>query len=158
MLLNCSIFLGDPCRGDVYLTRGVDGVERSALTVVTDYDGVVATVALCSPDVEFGSSSDVVLPAGESFGYALLLQSDIYGYVWDDQLSAKVGTVPLNVYSVFDGLRRGECDAVDVAGPPIVRKSDPRWKFKRDELERLNVLKESCTNYLVGRHSVKVEV
>lgn len=66
--------------GGIYRTRAVDPGIPSALVLVTDVDDTTRSVAvtLLSPDIELGSSVDLLV-AGDDIGraYDVLVQSDI---------------------------------------------------------------------------------
>lgn len=129
--------------GGIYRAAAMDRDTAAALVLVTDFDETTqsVTVTLLSPDVEFGSSADLVL-SGEEIGrmYDLLAESDIFGYMWVVQLDRRIGRVDAQVLEALSALR--EEDVVDrpVAGPPVVDRSDPRWNFKLQELKRLQQL------------------
>lgn len=128
--------------GGIYRACPVDPRQPSALVLVTAVlDGDVA-VTLLSPDLEFGTSRDLVLsPADSGLAYGLLAQSDIYAYLPPDQLDRRLATVDGAVLDVLTALR--DDDAIDrpVAGPPVADRTDPRWAFKVAELARLHALR-----------------
>lgn len=138
--------------GGIYRAVAMDRDTPAALVLLTDFDDTTqsVTVTLLSPDVEFGSSVDLVL-SGEEIGrsYDLLAESDIFGYMWVVQLDRRIGRVDAQVLEALSALR--EDDAVDrpVAGHPVVDRSDPRWKFKLQELKRLQSLTADCTCELI---------
>lgn len=128
------------------------GHDTAALVLVTglDNEAECLAVTLLSPDIEFGSSTDLLL-LGEETGrpYHLLAESDVFGYVRTTQLDRLIGRVGSQVLEALSALRTG--DAVDhpVGGPPVVDRSDPRWGFKLQELERLQGLTADCTRELI---------
>ncbi|MFV8053898.1 hypothetical protein [Mycobacterium sp. 48b] len=138
--------------GVIYRALAMDRDTPAALVLVTDFDETTQSlgVTLLSPDVEFGSSTDLVL-SGEEIGrtYDLLAESDIFGYVWVVQLDRRIGRVGAEVLEALAALR--EDDAVDrpVAGPPVVDRSDPRWNFKLQELKRLQSVTADCTREMI---------
>ncbi|MFN3008427.1 hypothetical protein ACK12G_34665 [Mycolicibacterium wolinskyi] len=138
--------------GGIYRAVAMDRDTPAALVLVTDFDETTqsVTVTLLSPDIEFGSSADLVL-SGEEIGrtYDLLAESDIFGYMWVVQLDRRIGRVDAQVLEELSALR--EEDAVDrpVAGPPVLGRSDPRWNFKLQELKRLQRLTTDCTRELI---------
>lgn len=138
--------------GGIYRAVAMDRDTPTALVLVTDFDETTqsVTVTLLSPDVEFGSSADLLL-SGEEIGrtYDLLAEADIFGYMWVVQLDRRIGRVDAQVLEALSALR--EEDVVDrsVAGPPVLDRSDPRWKFKLQELTRLHSLTADCTRELI---------
>jgi hypothetical protein len=138
--------------GGIYRAVAMDRDTPAALVLVTDFDETTqsATVTLLSPDVEFGSSADLVL-SGEEIGrtYDLLAESDIFGYMWVVQLDRRVGRVNAQVLEALSALREEDVVGRPVAGPPVLDKSDPRWNFKLLELKRLQRLTTDCTRELI---------
>jgi hypothetical protein len=138
--------------GGIYRAVAMDHDTPSALVLVTDFEEATQslTVTLLSPDVELGTSTDLVL-AGDDIGraYDLLAESDIFGYVWVVQLDRRVGQVDARVLEAVSALRQEEAIDRPVAGPPVVGHSDPRWGFKLQELKRLQALTADCTRELI---------
>ncbi len=138
--------------GGIYRTVAMDRDTPAALVLLTDFDETTQSVGvtLLSPDVEFGSSTDLVL-SGEEIGrtYDLLAESDIFGYLWVVQLDRRIGRVGAEVLEALAALREDEAVDRPVAGPPVVDHSDPRWNFKLQELKRLQSLTADCTRELI---------
>ncbi|TXI65323.1 hypothetical protein [Mycolicibacterium mageritense] len=137
--------------GGIYRAVAVDQ-DTAALVLVTALDDATESLAvtLLSPDVEFGSSADLLLLSEETGRpYHLLAESDVFGYVRTTQLDRLIGRVDAQVLEALSALRTG--DAVDhpVGGPPVGGRSDPRWGFKLQELERLQGLTADCTRELI---------
>lgn len=143
--------------GGIYRVVAMDRDTRSALVLVTDVDEATqsATVTLLTPDFEFGTSTDLTLSSEElGRAYALLAESDIFGYVWCVQLDRRITSVSADVLDALAALRAD--DAVDrpAAGPPVSGRNDPRWDFKLQELQRLQALSSACTSELIDGESV----
>ncbi|KQY21199.1 hypothetical protein ASD16_17870 [Cellulomonas sp. Root485] len=137
--------------GGIYRAVAMDRDTPAALVLVTDFDEATQslTVNLLSPDVEFGSSMDVLLSGGEiGRAYDLLAESDIFGYAWVVQLDRRLGGVDAQVLDALAALRDDEAVDRPVAGPPVVGRTDPRWSFKLEELKRLESLTADCTREL----------
>lgn len=138
--------------GGIYRAVAMDRNTPSALVLVTDVDPSTqsVTATLLSPDLEFGTSTDLVL-TGDEIGraYDLLAESDIFGYAWFVQLDRRIGRVDADLLQALSALR--DEDAVDrpVAGPPVIERTDPRWSFKVQELKRLQTLTADCTRDLI---------
>lgn len=128
------------------------GGDTAALVLVTDIDQETESLAvtLLSPDIEFGSSTDLLL-LGEETGrsYHLLAESDVFGYVRSPQLDRLIGRVDAQVLKAITALRTGDAVNHPVGGPPVVDRSDPRWGFKLQELERLQSLTADCARELI---------
>lgn len=138
--------------GGIYRAVAMDRDTPAALVLVTDFDETTqsVTVTLLSPDVEFGSSADLVL-SGTEIGrtYDLLAESDIFGYMWVVQLDRRIGRVDAEVLEALSALREEDVVGRPVAGPPVLGRSDPRWNFKLQELKRLQRLTTDCTRELI---------
>jgi hypothetical protein len=143
--------------GGIYRAVAMDRDTPSALVLVIDFDQATQslTVTLLSPDIEFGSSTDLVL-SGDEIGraYDLLAESDIFGYAWVVQLDRRVGRIDSQVLEVLAALREEEAIDRPVAGPPVVGRDDPRWNFKLQELKRLQALTADCTRELIDGERV----
>lgn len=123
----------------------------AALVLVTSVDESTqsAAVTLLSPDMELGGNTDIVIsPEDSGLAYALLAESDIFGYVWSAQLDRTLTQVSGQIVDAISELRQGNY-AGYTAGPPVLDRSDPRWNFKLSELERLQGITSHCTRQLV---------
>ncbi|GAB3602516.1 hypothetical protein [Microbacterium aureliae] len=143
--------------GGIYRAVAMDRDTPSALVLVTDFDDATQslTVTLLSPDIEFGSSTDLLL-SGNEIGrtYDLLAESDIFGYAWVVQLDRRVGRVEPSLLTTLIALRAEEAIDRPVAGPPVIGRGDPRWNFKLEELKRLQRLTADCTRELIDGEPV----
>lgn len=138
--------------GGIYRAVPMDPGDWPALVLVTAVDDTTQSVSvtLLSPDVELGTSSDLLLTPGRTgLSYALLAESDIFGYLWFVQLDRALGRVSDAVLRSLAALRDDDAVNHEVAGPPLVEQSDPSWNFKLQELARLRPLTAHCTRELV---------
>lgn len=138
--------------GGIYRAVPMDPGTPAALVLVTGIDRATQSLAvtLLSPDLEFGTSVDLVVrPDDTGLTYALLAESDIFGYVWVAQLDRQLGRVDPSVLEALSALRDDGVVDVGIAGPPVVERSDPRWSFKLNELKRLQSLTAHCTRELI---------
>jgi hypothetical protein len=128
--------------GGIYRAVAADRGAPAALVLVTAVDAATrSTVVLLSPDIQFGSSRDLVLSGPEiGRGYDLLAQCDILGHLRVGQLDRRIGGVDARVAEDLRAVRAGESSSRPPAGPPVVERSDPRWAFKVAELNRLRRL------------------
>lgn len=143
--------------GGIYRSVPMDPGTPAALVLVTAIDEVSQSlsVTLLSPDLEFGTSADLVLKSEDTgLAYALLAESDIFGYVWIVQADRKLGHVDASVLEALSALRDEDAVGHPVAGPPVVVRGDPRWSFKLQELQRLQSLTAHCTRELIDGERV----
>jgi hypothetical protein len=143
--------------GGIYRAVAMDRDSQSALVLVTDLDAATqsVTVTLLSPDIEFGSSADLVLSGDETGrAYDLLAESGIFGYAWAVQLNRRVGGVGRQALDALAALREDEVADRPVAGPPVTGRDDPRWGFQVQELERLKRITAHCTRELIDGERV----
>ena len=115
------------------------GGGRAALVLVaTGWPDGDVEVVLLSPDVEFGGSQDILLDRGDTgLVYALIAETDVFGYVDPARLGRELARVDVATISAAHALRYGEVADRPAAGPPVWSRADPRWVWKLAELERL---------------------
>lgn len=138
--------------GTIYRASPMDPGSPSALVLVTQTDRrtQAVTVVLLSTDVELGARSDVLL-SSDSTGlpYALMAQTDVFGYMWVVQLDRLLGVVDAEALAAIQAVRHGDRSSWPLAGPPVTEPGDVRWHFKRHELARLQDLTANCTRQLI---------
>ena len=141
--------------GGIYRCVPMDPGTPAALVLVTAIDEATQSVGitLLSADVEFGTSADLLLSKQDTgLAYALVAESDIFGYVWIVQLDRKLGYVDGPVLDALSALRDEEPVDHPIAGPPALQRSDPRWSFKLQELKRLQSLTAHCKGAYFRQH------
>jgi hypothetical protein len=150
--------------GGIYRAVAMDHDQRPCLVIVTDTDESVrsATVVLLSPEVEMGGDRDLLLaPERTGLAYEVIAQAEIFGYVWLVQLGKKVGRVDTQTLAQLAELQNPEPALLEIdlrSGPPIVARSDVRWRFKLAELARLQGLSGPCTRQMIdGEPKVSVD-
>lgn len=143
-----------PRPGQIRRLLPVDLVGRPALVLVvdSDHDRQAHTVVLLSPDTGFGSDRDLLVgPEQSGLPYDVLIQCEVFGYVWTTQLDAVHGDLMAFLPTVGN-LQKPEPDLPEPdlrAGPPVDQVSDPRWRFKLSELARLQGLTGECIEQLI---------
>lgn len=139
--------------GQIRRALPMDPGSPPALVLVTHTDiapGAVAVVLL-SPDIDLATDRDMMLdPADTGLPYALLAQSDVFGYVWAVQLDAWLADAPTAVAgAMMQSASEGVSDCITPAGSLVLSDDDPRWRFKEAELTRLTTLSAECTDQLL---------
>ena len=141
--------------GGIFRIDPMDVGSPSALVLVTGFDESTQSpsVTLLSPEMELGGSADLSLAETETgLAYNVLAESDIFSYAWVVQINTargELGRVGHEVLASLDALRNGDEVGHEVAGPPIIERSDPRWAFKLSELSRLQALTAATTRQLI---------
>jgi hypothetical protein len=121
------------------------------LVIGTDVAPSTVTVALLSPDIELATDRDMMLDQADTgLPYALLAQSDVFGYIWAVQLDAWLADAPTAVVdAIAQSASGGASGHITPAGSPVLSGEDPRWRFKEAELARLTALSTECTEQLL---------
>jgi hypothetical protein len=135
----------------------MDPGAASSLVLVTQIDDHAqsVTAVLLSVDVELGGSDDLLLqPDATGLPYTLIAQADVFGYLWLVQLDHQLGGVDADVLTAVEEVRNHDYVGWPVAGPPISERGDIRWRFKQNELARLQKLSASCTRQLIDGEPV----
>ena len=125
--------------GGIYQARTyADTPQVFVLVHGTDEADQELAVTLLSPDVELGSSTDLLLAVEDTgLPYRLLAEADVFTYLPAARMGRRVGQVPSRVLEALAALRNDDPVEVPVAGPPVLTAADPRWQFQLAELDRL---------------------
>lgn len=153
-----------PKPGDIFRALPMDGAGTPALVLVTASTPHTEahSVVLLSPDTGLGGDRDLLLWQDDTgLPYALLAETDVFGYLWTVQLDRRLGVVTSDVLQTVAHMQSPEPDCPDPdrrAGPPALTPRDPRWQFKPAELARLTQLSGECTKQLIdGEDHVVVD-
>lgn len=96
----------------------------------------IVRASLCTNMYEMATDADVFLDRHRTgCRYDLLAQGEVYGYLHADQVVQHLGSIPRREGRAIDELWKEDavgCNALPLHGP-----SDPRWKFKQEELTRM---------------------
>jgi len=105
-------------------------------------DGTTSVViALVHPYTEYATDADRILdPAASGVAYTLVIELDLLGVVFPDQLDA----APLARIAT-ETLRNAP------SGPRLTGPLDARWEFKQQELDDLRELVAACTAHALDR-------
>ena len=144
-----------PSRGDLRLVRApysCDGTPRIGLILEVVPSGNILEIALVHSSADLATSFDGVV-AGKLVGttFPLVIQTDLRGMLWSDQVGRLVGTLlPATLDAVSD-LVGGSSDAPDGVdiGTPLLGPRDRRWAFKEAEGAALDALCGDCTTELI---------
>lgn len=109
-----------PAIGGIYRARRHAG-SRQVLVLVHDAEEATQELAvtLLSPDVELGSSTDLLLDRRDTgLTYQLLAEPSLFAYLPASQLGRRLGQVPERVLEALAALRNDDPVDHPVAGPP----------------------------------------
>jgi hypothetical protein len=144
-----------PSRGDLRLVRapyGGDGTPRIGLILEVAPGGNILEIALVHSSADLATSFDGVV-AGKLVGttFPMVIQTDLRGMVWSDQVRRLVGTVSPATLEAVSDLVGGSSDAPDgiEIGTPLLGPRDRRWAFKEAEGAALDALCGDCTTELI---------
>ena len=112
-----------------------------------------ATIHLATNVVEAATDFDLIVHPDESgVPVVLVLESELYGPVFVEQLVEAIGRIPDEHLAAFSESLRSDGESLDGyrVGFPLGDEQDPRRLFKRDELDALRVLVGECRTFLAG--------
>ena len=138
-------------RGDLRFVRGtgvLGDAEIPRLMLVNYVHDNYAEVTLTHSYVEFVTCCDVVVePKVAGTPYPVVVESDLRGVVWLNQLGALVGRLDGGSLNAVNRVLRGEDmnDAHVYSGAQLAGVVDPRWGFKKLEGEAFREIVVDCT-------------
>ena len=144
--------------GDVRIAQPMDGPnfgeQRPVLVLDVDSPPMFAQIALMTPELDLAGGRDVLLDgSADNLPYKLLVELDVLGPVFVDQLGGLIGRVEPGFADTLGRAPASELAAVPtrLVGLPITHRSDPRWDFKTRELATLHALiREALRELLSG--------
>lgn len=145
-------------------------ISRLGLVVGVDPADQTARILLATPSKEFATDLDLVVPTLVSgLPYDLLVQAELYGTVFEEQVVATLATIDREVAAAADaalatdgeslqeisesqGTEAGWTDAPMAyeTGWPLGSSNDPRRTFKELELDELDALVRECRRAMDG--------
>ena len=145
-----------PRPGDLRWAAPMDrdgGGQRLVLVEDVHLDHGYVEVVLTTPMTDYATDLDLVLPAAESgLPFSVAAQSDIRGALWVCQLGPRVGAAKDVDLQMLSALYRGRVptEQSHKRGLPLLGESDPRWDFKKHEIDDLQRLAADCTADLLS--------
>lgn len=135
--------------------EGKIGGARLGLVLATHLsDRPYVEIALVHTYLDQSTSIDAVVPS-EVTGcpYALVVETDLRGVVWADQVSKLTGEIGIMEFGamveLLDGDGHPEQSYGITVGTPLRGVSDQRWGFKVEEGDALDRLTSDCTHRLL---------
>lgn len=142
-------------RGDVRVIEPLpwlEGLRRLAIVRRVDAEHNRADMMLAHPWPELVTDTDAVIASDASgLPHPLVVECYVRGPVWLLQVRERVGFLPESILQaigavVVDG--RPEVEGVRT-GLPLAGPSDPRWRFKEDEVLAWGTLTDDCASALL---------
>ena len=139
--------------GEIAVVETPDGSARRVVLVATSDEVGICTVLLASNMLDQATDIDVLVRSEESGApYDLMLQAELYGPVFREQLDRLVGQCAPDATSAITLALRtdGESLAGRETGTPLGGLDDPRRRFKEEELGELLPIVSTCRRWLMG--------
>jgi len=131
-----------------------DHALKRIVTVIGKNDEAeTVDILLVSNEIENATDLDlIVTPDSTGIPYTVMIQSELYGPVFSDQLIANVGSIDDDLREAVATALTSDGESLDghETGLPLGGFSDPRRVFKVNELEDLEQLVSSCRQWLAG--------
>lgn len=132
---------------------GGDAVRRIVVVSGVDEDTKVAYIHLATNLIEAATDLDLIVPPDAS-GYPvpLVIQAELYGPVFIEQLVRAYGCLDSHTLDAFCSALYSDGASLEGrhVGLPLRTEGDARRGFKESELDALDVLVESCRSWLEG--------
>ena len=147
--------------GELAIAESPDGTRRRVVLVTAVDRFGVGHVLLATNAVDQATDLDLVVTSAESgASYDLLVQAELYGPVFVDQLDGLIGSCDANT---VDALRHAlDTDGASLSGmrvgSPLGGPTDPRRRFKERELEELQEIVAVCRRWLQGEFADVVSI
>lgn len=125
--------------GDIVLVSNADGTKKRFMLIISNVIERL-TAFMVTNDIDMATDLDVVVkPDDTGAPWTLMVQPELYVSLTMGQLGHVVGRVPIDI---VDGLRdalRSDGESVEAyrVGAPLGGPTDPRRRFKREELKDL---------------------
>lgn len=130
-------------------------LRRRRVVLVTAADGATKTlnVLLASNRIEMATDLDVIVRPEESGApYDLVVQGELYGPIFQEQLDGHVGHIDTAATRALAHALDSDGESLDgrEVGTPLGGVDDPRRVFKDNELEELMDLVATCRMWLAN--------
>ena len=142
-------------RGDIRVVEPLPWMEgRRRLAVVRRVDPQrdAAEMMLTHPWPELAAGTDVLIASDDSgLPHPLVVECYVRGWVWLLQLRERVGVLTEPLLQAMGDVVVDRDRTVEgvYAGPPLAGPTDPRWRFKEDEVLEWRMLTDDCAAALL---------
>lgn len=146
---------GDVVEGDVVLIEQSPpgGPRQMAVVTWVDPEEQIIGVVLVSNELEQATDLDVVVTGEEARApFDLLLEAELYGPIFTEQVVGRVGRVARPVVDALNSSISTDGESVQgyQGGPPLAGADDPRRRFKSEQLPTLRHLTRAAMSWLSG--------
>ncbi len=144
--------------GLIYLVSGPTGLggaspcSEKVLVKAVHPEHNYVEVHLLHQDTAMATGSDLVLDASDTgMIQELVLQADVVGVAWMDQLRKRLGRARPEILELLPELVAGRYPEGygPKVGLPLEGPSDPRWAFKEAQVDALHSISWDCTETLL---------
>jgi hypothetical protein len=128
-------------------------VRRLVAVLETSDETRTATILLVTNEIENATDLDLIVDPGDAgLPYATMIQSELYGPLFIEQLQGRLGWITDDVRHAVAGALASDGESLDgyKTGLPLGDFADPRRAFKVRELDELEQLVAECRRWLGG--------
>lgn len=147
--------------GELAVAESTDGATRRVVLLAgTDARGI-GQILLASNALDQATDLDLIVePAESGAPYELMIQAELYGPVFIEQLDRLVGRCSSQTTEAVRSALRTDGESLEgrTVGLPLGGVDDPRRRFKEDELVELQAIVSTCRRWLAGDPSEVVSI
>ncbi len=122
-------------------------IARLAVVVTVNDEDQTIRILLAASAKEFGTDLDlIVTPKVSGLPYDLLVQGELYGTIFEEQVVATIATLDPALAAAADAALASDGESLEAyeTGWPLGSIEDPRREFKELELNELEALVREC--------------
>jgi hypothetical protein len=122
-------------------------IARLAVVVEVNDEDQTIRVLLAASAKEFATDLDLVVPPKVSeLPYDVLVQGELYGTIFEEQVVATIATLDPALAAAADAALASDGESLEAyeTGSPLGSIDDPRRAFKEHELDELEALVREC--------------
>ena len=139
--------------GELVVAESPEGTRRRVVLVTAADSAGVAHVLLASNMIDQATDLDLIVTSPDSgASYDLVVQAELYGPVFIEQLDAVVGSCDAAAVDALRAALRSDGASLEGLriGLPLGGPIDPRRRFKEQELAELQEIVSACRRWLLG--------
>jgi hypothetical protein len=122
-------------------------IARLAVVVAVNDEDQTIRILLATSAKEFATDLDLVVPPRVSgLPYDLLVQGELYGTIFEEQVATTIATLDSALAAAADAALASDGESLEPyeTGWPLGSIGDPRRAFKEHELDELEALVREC--------------